>query len=84
MGDRRFFRRKRVDFARRAVFDYEPAGTVNLDGYLFAPVAAGLWRQRELYDGTYTFSDLADAHELMQVQAENARRALEAGRDANG
>ena len=57
---------------------------MNLDGYLFAPVAAGLWRQRELYAGTYTFSDLADAHELMQVQAENARRALEAGRDANG
>ena len=49
-----------------------------------SPVAAGLWRQRELYDGTYTFSDLADSHELMQVQAENARRAVEAGRDANG
>ena len=57
---------------------------MNLDGYLFATVAAGLWRQCELYDGTYTFSDLADAHELMQVQAENARRAVEAGRDANG
>lgn len=57
---------------------------MNLDGYLFAPVAAGLWRQRELYDGTYTFSDLLDAHELMLVQAENARRAMNAGRDANG
>lgn len=56
---------------------------MNLDGYLFAPVAAGLWRQRELYDGTYTFSDLLDAHELMLVQAENARRAINAGRDAH-
>ena len=84
MGAGRFFRRKRIEFARCAFCSFDPAQAVNLDGYLFAPVAAGLWRQCELYDGTYTFSDLADAHELMQVQAENARRAVEAGRDANG
>lgn len=44
---------------------------------MYAPVAAGLWRQHELWDGTYTLDDLLDIIEVMQVKAENERRALE-------
>ena len=40
-------------------------------------MVAGLWRQHELWDGTYTLDDLLDAVELLQVTAENQRRALE-------
>ena len=40
-------------------------------------MAAGLWRQHELWDGTYTLDDLLDAVELLQVMAENQRRAME-------
>lgn len=45
---------------------------------LFAPVAAGFWKQHELWDGTYTYIDLLDIIEMMQVKAENERRAQEA------
>lgn len=38
----------------------------------------GFWQQHELWDGTYSFSDLLDIHELMNVQAENQRRAQKA------
>lgn len=51
-----------------------------LDAFAFAPVAAGLWRQHELSDGTYDFDDLLDAHELLAVRAENARRMQDAMR----
>ena len=37
-----------------------------------------MWRQHELWDGTYTFSDLLDAHELLNVRYENERRARKA------
>ena len=40
----------------------------NLDEFLFLPVAAGLWRQHELWDGTYTLDDLLDAAELILVR----------------
>ncbi len=49
----------------------------NLDEFVFLPVAAGLWRQHELWDGTYTLDDLPDAVELLQVTRENERRARE-------
>ncbi|EHL08975.1 hypothetical protein HMPREF0322_00398 [Desulfitobacterium hafniense DP7] len=42
---------------------------------------AGVWRQHEVWDGTYTFSDLLDAHEWLMVKAENERRIFEAGRN---
>ena len=48
-----------------------------MDELAFLPVAAGLWRQHELWDGTYTLDDLLDAVELLQVMAENQRRAAE-------
>ena len=50
----------------------------NLDEFLFLPVAAGLWRQHELWDGTYTLDDLLDILELIQVRNENERRIKEA------
>ena len=50
----------------------------NIDEFLFLPVAAGLWRQHELWDGTYTLGDLLDAVELIQVRRENEYRAKEA------
>ena len=44
---------------------------------MYAPVAAGLWRQHELWDGTYVLDDLLDIIEIMQVKGENERRSLE-------
>ncbi len=44
---------------------------------MYAPVAAGFWKQHELWDGTYTLDDLMDMIELMQVKSENERRSFE-------
>ncbi len=49
----------------------------NLDEFLFLPVAVGLWKQHELWDGTYTLDDLLDIVELIRVSRENTRRAAE-------
>ncbi len=43
----------------------------------FLPVAAGFWRQHELWDGTYTLDDLLDILELISVSRENERRSRE-------
>ena len=48
-----------------------------MDEFLFLPVAAGHWRQHELWDGTYTLDDLLDAVELIRVKRENEYRANE-------
>ena len=69
-----FFRRKRLDFDFRTDVEFPPAEPVNYDAFLFAPVVNGMWRQHEAWDGTYTLSDLLDAHEMMIVKAENERR----------
>ena len=72
-----FFRRRRVDLpARRTGF--VPATCPNLNEFLFLPVAAGMWKQHELWDGTYTLDDLLDAVELIRVRNENQSRAMEA------
>lgn len=44
---------------------------------------AGVWRQHELWDGTYSFADLLDAHEMLNVQYENERRANKAAMKKN-
>ena len=49
----------------------------NLDEFLFLPVAAGMWQQHELWDGTYTLDDLLDIVELIRVRRENDYRAME-------
>ena len=53
------------------------ASCPNVDEFLFMPVASGLWRQHELWDGTYTLDDLLDAVELIRVRRENDYRAME-------
>ena len=50
----------------------------NVDEFAFLPVNAGMWRQHELWDGTYTLDDLLDAVEVIRVWRENEQRALEA------
>ena len=50
----------------------------NVDAFLFLPVAEGLWRQHELWDGTYTLDDLLDISEVIRVKRENEWRAAEA------
>ena len=49
----------------------------NVDEWLYVPVASGMWKQHEAWDGTYTFDDLLDIIEIMQVKSENERRAME-------
>ena len=49
----------------------------NIDELAFLPVAAGMWKQHELWDGTYTLDDLLDILELLQVSRENERRCRE-------
>ena len=41
-------------------------------------MAAGFWKQHELWDGTYTLDDLLDIAELIRVRRENENRAAEA------
>ena len=52
----------------------------NLDEFLFLPVSAGMWKQHELWDGTYILDDLLDAVELIRVKRENEARAADAVR----
>ena len=52
----------------------------NLDEFMFLPVSVGMWRQHELWDGTYTLDDLLDAAELIRVRRENEKRAADAAR----
>lgn len=40
-----------------------------------------MWKQHELWDGTYNLDDLLDAHEIMQVMHENNRRAQASQKD---
>ena len=60
---------------------YEPVKCPNIDEFLFLPVAAGHWRQHELWDGTYTLDDLLDITEMIRVMRENERRAAKAARE---
>ncbi len=60
---------------------YEPVKCPNIDEFLFLPVAAGHWKQHELWDGTYTLDDLLDITEMIRVMRENERRAAEAARE---
>ena len=50
---------------------------MNVDEVLFLSVAVGLWKQHELWDGTYTLNDLLDILEVFQVRQENERLCME-------
>jgi hypothetical protein len=83
---RGFFRRQRpwfADLADGGPSNYEPAAFPTLNPLLWRPVAAGLWRQRELFDGTYDVGDLLDALEFLDVKDENERRFREANKHEN-
>ncbi len=54
------------------------ASCENVDEFAFLPVMAGMWRQHELWDGTYTLDDLLDAAEVIRVRRENEFRSMEA------
>ena len=77
-----FFRRRRLDAAATAGPALQqpcaPVTSPNLDDFAFLPVAAGYWRQHELWDGTYTLDDLLDIIELIRVQKANQARAIQA------
>lgn len=44
---------------------------MELNPLLFRPVAAGLWTHREAISGVFSFEDLLDAHELLDVREQN-------------
>jgi hypothetical protein len=39
-----------------------------------------MWKQYEVWDGTYTLDDLLDAHEILAVKRENEDRAYDAAK----
>ena len=45
-----------------------------IEAFCWRPVLAGLWRQHELYDGTYDLSDLVEVNAVLDIKAENERR----------
>ncbi len=65
-----------LDDSEPRAFPFAPYPTLN--PFLWQPVAAGLWRQHETFDGTYDVGDLLDALEYLDVKAENRRRAEKA------
>ena len=73
----RFFRRRGLGLTARDP-GFLTVSCPNVDEFLFLPVAAGLWRQHELWDDTYTLDDLLDIAELIRVRRENEIRAKEA------
>jgi len=42
--------------------------------FAYAPFMAGAWQQHEVFDGTYSFADLLDWHEMQKVKLENQKR----------
>jgi len=51
-----------------------------VDEFLFAPVMAGLWSHKDVVMDVFDIDDLLDAHEILEVKAENKRRAEMAAR----
>jgi hypothetical protein len=48
-----------------------------LDPLVWRPVAAGLWRQHETKDGTYTAQDLCEVLEFLVIKEMNEKRYME-------
>ena len=36
----------------------------------------GIWKHHEIFDGTYSFKDLCDVHELLDIKIENENRRI--------
>ena len=71
---RSFFYRRRVELDDTGAPNFEPIGYPSLDPYLYRPVVAGMWTHSQAVDGTFTFADLMDVHELLDVKAANDLR----------
>ncbi|WP_376768669.1 DUF6889 family protein [Paenibacillus foliorum] len=41
---------------------------------------AGFWSHRDIVDCVFSFDDLLDAHEMLEVKHENSQRAHDAAR----
>ena len=56
--------------------NFEPVQAANLDWRIWRPILRNppLCTLRELTEGPYTIDELADMHEAMDVEDENARR----------
>ena len=64
--------------------DYDAVGWPDgISGYLWRLVLAGIWRQREMSDGTYDIVDAIEANRVLDVAEENKRRAAEAAAQRN-
>lgn len=68
--------RKRLTFTPRSA-PYFTAQPANFSSLLFVPVMAHLWKQKELKDGTYSYIDLLDILEAINVENENKWRDYE-------
>ena len=42
--------------------------------FAYAPVLAGAWQQHQVWDGTYTFTDLLNWHDMNDIKNENEKR----------
>lgn len=43
----------------------------HLDSWVWRPVIAGWWKQKEVFDGTYDFEDLCEVIEVLEWKNEN-------------
>lgn len=48
---------------------------------MYGPVMAGFWSHKDLVEDVFTFEDLLDATEMLQVRAENDFRAAKAAKN---
>ena len=80
----KFFRRKPLGFNQRNDVDFIPEHCPNVNEITYAPVMAGMWKQHEVWDGTYTLDDLMDAHEMILVKSENEKRSYNAAQRQGG
>lgn len=71
-----FFRRDQLWYAdlTDSGASFPVASFPTLNALLWRPIAAGLWRQHETFDGTYDIGDLLDVLEFLDVKEENERR----------
>lgn len=72
-----FFRRKHIEGISGHSERFQCVRAENVDEFAFFPVVSGLWKQHELWDGTYTVDDLFDIHEMLMVKNENEARSRE-------
>ena len=81
---RPFFSRSRIECESESGFGFEPTEYPSLDPFLWRPVAAGVWTHRDIVEGVFTFRDLCDVHEYLDVKEKNQAdfRAWRAAQEA--